>query len=412
MKSRSNAGQPTAGRSLVAAQVALSLVLAVVAALLSQSLLRLQTRAHRIRARSGDDPDRAVPPAGTAEAMNASISTTAWSSASAAPRSIQSAAVTWYTPMTGYQSNSRFEAFDGAATPRTATLAFNHVGAGYFRTMTTRILDGREFEPGERRRDVCVLNEGAASTLFPGQAALGQYVRTPANAGLDIVRGGSGGRVAAPAVACRVVGIAEDAKFGSLREEPPMTIYFPLTTDLGDGNLVFLLNARTKTNAISGYREALREIAPTVPLVRFVTLREQMEAALGSQRAITFLSTFFGVVALFLSALGLYGMLSSNVSQRTAEIGIRAALGASRASILRMILSETLRLGAIGVVLGAVGVFFAVRFVDKMLYGVTSFDWLTFLGVGATLAVVLLLASFWPARRATAVDPLIAIRAD
>jgi putative ABC transport system permease protein len=197
-----------------------------------------------------------------------------------------------------------------------------------------------------------------------------------------------------------------------LREEPPMTIYFPLTTDLGDGNLVFLLNARTKSNAISGYREALREIAPTVPLVRFVTLREQMEAALGSQRAITFLSTFFGFVALFLSALGLYGMLSSNVSQRTAEIGIRAALGASRGSILRMILTEALRLGAIGVVLGAVGVFFAVRFVDKMLYGVSSFDWLTFLGVGVTLAVVLLLASFWPARRATAVDPLIAIRAD
>jgi predicted permease len=411
MKSRSNAGQPTAGRSLVALQVALSLVLAVVAALLSQSLLRLQneptgfaldqvtiqTGPFDLLGRRGDERldlyDRMVARLGRST-------------------EIQSAAVTWYTPMTGYQSNSRFEAFDGAATPRAGTLAFNHVGAGYFRTMTTRILDGREFEPGERRRDVCVLNESAARTLFPGQPALGQYVRTPANTGLDIVRGGSGGRGAAPTVTCRVVGIAEDAKFGSLREAPPMTIYFPLTADLGDGNLVFLLNARTKTDAIAGYREALREIAPTVPLVRFVTLREQMEAALGSQRAITFLSTFFGAIALLLSALGLYGMLSSNVSQRTAEIGIRAALGASRASILRMILSETVRLGAIGVVLGGVGVFFAVRFVDKMLYGVSSFDWLTFLGVGVTLAVVLLLARFSPARRATAVDPLIAIRAD
>ena len=411
MKSRSNAGQPTAGRSLVAAQVALSLVLAVVAALLSQSLLRLQTERtgfaldqvtiqtapFHILGRQGDDLldlyDRMVARLGRSA-------------------EIQSAAVTWYTPMTGYQLDSRFDAFDGSATPRAATLAFNHVGAGYFRTMTTRILDGREFEPGERRRDVCVLNEGAARALFPGQPALGQYVRTPANAGLDIVQGGGGNRVAAPAVTCRVVGIAEDAKFGSLREAPPMTIYFPLTPGLDNGHLVFLLNARTKTNAISGYREALREIAPTVPLVRFVTLREQMEAALGSQRAITFLSSFFGAIALFLSALGLYGMLSSNVSQRTAEIGIRAALGASRASILRMILLETARLGVIGAVLGAVGVFFAVRFVDKMLYGVTSFDWLTFLGVGVTLAVVLLLASYSPARRATAVDPLIAIRAD
>jgi hypothetical protein len=117
------------------------------------------------------------------------------------------------------------------------------------------------------------------------------------------------------------------------------------------------VNARTKTNAIAGYREALRELAPKVPLVRFVTLREQMEAALGSQRAITFLSTFFGAVALFLSALGLYGMLSSIVTQRAAEFGIRTALGASRATILRMILSETARLGVIGAALGAVGVF-------------------------------------------------------
>ena len=148
-----------------------------------------------------------------------------------------------------------------------------------------------------------------------------------------------GSALSAPVV-CRVVGIAEDAKFGNLREAPPRTIYFPLTPDLRDGNLVFLLNAPTKTAAISAYRDALREVAPTVPLVAFVTLREQMEAALGSQRAITFLSTFFGVVALLLSALGLYGMLSSNVSQRTAEIGIRSALGASRGRILRMILSE------------------------------------------------------------------------
>ena len=343
-------------------------------------------RAHRLRARSGDDPDRAVPPAAGSAGDERLDLYDRMVERLGRSADIQSAAVTWYTPMTGYQSNAASNRSTAAATPRTSTLAFNHVGAGYFRTMTTKILAGpgvraaraapRRLRP-ERRR-------GARCSSRGSRRSAG-YVRTPDNAGLDIVRGGSGGRVAAPAVTCRVVGIAEDAKFGNLREAPPKTIYFPLTPDLRDGNLVFLLNARTKTDAISGYREALREIAPTVPLVRFVTLREQMEAALGSQRAITFLSTFFGVVALLLSALGLYGMLSSNVSQRTAEIGIRAALGASRGSILRMILLEAARLGAIGAVLGAAGVFFAVRFVDKMLYGVTSFDWLTFLGVGVTL---------------------------
>jgi predicted permease len=411
MKSRSAVQRPTSGRAFVAVQVALSLVLVMMAALLSQSLLRLQnehtgfaldqvtiqTAPLHLLGRQGDERldvyDRMVERIGRSS-------------------NIQSVAVTWYTPMTGFQSNGRFEAFDGASTPRTSTLAFNHVSPGYFRTMTTRILDGREFEPRERRRDVCVLNEGAVRTLFPGQSALGQYVRTADNSGLDIARGGSGGRLLSAPVVCRVVGIAEDAKFGSLREAPPKTIYFPLTPDLRDGNLVFLLNARTKAAAISAYRDALREIAPTVPLVRFVTLREQMEAALGSQRAITFLSTFFGVVALLLSSLGLYGMLSSNVSQRTAEIGIRSALGASRASILRMILSEAFRLAVLGVMIGGAGLFFTVRFIEKMLYGVTSFDWPTLVGVSVTLAVVILLASFWPARRAASVDPLIAIRTD
>lgn len=410
MKSRSAVQRPTAGRGFVAVQVALSLVLVAMAALLSQSLLRLQnehtgfaldqvtiqTAPLHVLERWGDERldlyDRMIERIGRSS-------------------TIRSAAVTWYTPMTGSQSNARFEASGGAAAPRASTLAYNQVGAGYFRTMTTKILHGREFETRERRRDVCVLNEGAATALFPGQSALDQYVRSADNAGLDMIRGGSGRVLSAP-VLCRVVGIAEDAKFGNLREAAPRTIYFPLTPDLRDGNLVFLLNAPTKAAAISAYRDALREVAPAVPLNAFVTLREQMEAALGSQRAITFLSTFFGVVALLLSALGLYGMLSSNVSQRTAEIGIRSALGASRGSILRMILSEAARLAAIGAIFGAVGLFFSVRFIDGMLYGVTSFDWRTLAGVAVTLAVVTLLASFWPARRAASVDPLIAIRTD
>jgi hypothetical protein len=91
---------------------------------------------------------------------------------------IHSVAVTWYTPMTGHQSNARFEALDASGSPNIVTLAFNSVGAGYFQTMTTRILQGREFETRERRRDVCVLNESAANALFPGQSALGRYVRT------------------------------------------------------------------------------------------------------------------------------------------------------------------------------------------------------------------------------------------
>ena len=185
-----------------------------------------------------------------------------------------------------------------------------------------------------------------------------------------------------------------------------------MTADIADGNLVFLLNAPTKAAAIAGYREALREIAPTMPLVLFATLREQMDAALGSQRAITLLSTFFGGVALLLSAIGLYGMLSSSVTQRTGEIGIRVALGASRGTILRMVFSDALRLVAIGAALGAVGLFFTPGPIGHMLYGVSAFDPTTMAIACALLALVVLVASFRPARRAASVDPMQAMRAE
>ena len=123
------------------------------------------------------------------------------------------------------------------------------------------------------------------------------------------------------------------------------------------------------------------------------------------------MSTFFAGVALLLSAIGLYGMLSSSVTQRTGEIGIRAALGASRGAILRMVFADALRLVAIGVGLGAAGLFFAAGPIRHMLYGVSVFD-LTTLAATALLAVVVLTASFWPARRAASVDPMRAMRAD
>ena len=283
MKSRSAVQRPRSGRGFVAVQVALSVVLVVIAALLSQSLLRLQNEppaSRSIKSRSRRAPFHLLGRQGDErlDLYSRMVERIGRSS------SIRSVAVTWYTPMTGFQSNGRFEAFDGAATPRTSTLAFNHVSPGYFRTMTTKILDGREFESRERRRDVLRINDSAARRSSrtigtrPVRALPGQW-RPRHRARRQ--------RRTSPllTVVCHVVGIAEDAKFGSLRDAPPETIFFPLTPDLRDGNLVFLLNARTKAAAISAYRDALREIAPTVPLVRFVTLREQMEAALGSQRA-------------------------------------------------------------------------------------------------------------------------------
>ena len=410
LKSRTAAQRQIAGRGLVALQVALSLVLVVLATQLSTSLLRLtgeptgfsldrvtiQTPPLHLR------PERREAKIDLYQRMVERINR--------AP-GMTSAAVTWYTPMTGNQATARFQALaDGASVPEDVTLAFNSVGAGYFRTMQTAMLSGREFEPRERARDVCVVNESAAALLFPNQPAIGRYVQSREELGAA-VPGGIRPQASSP-ITCRIVGIVADAKFASAREAPPRTIYFPITADIADNNLVFLLNAPTKAVAVQGYREALREILPTTPLVLFATLREQLNALLGSQRAITMLSTFFGVVALLLSAIGLYGMLSANVAQRTGEIGIRVALGASRGTILKMVFSDAFRLVAIGAALGSIGLFFTTGAIDHMLYGVSTFDPTTIVIACALLALVVIVASFTPARRAASVDPIQAMRTE
>jgi hypothetical protein len=279
-------------------------------------------------------------------------------------------------------------------------MSFNQVGPGYFRTMKTTILQGREFQDNERDRSVCVVNQSAAAYLFPRQQAIGQYVRSTDE------------KTFPQPVVCRVFGVAQDAKFANLHDPPPRTIYFPVQLETVNRNLVFLLNAPSKAQAVAAYRTAKSELSPKTPFVLFVTLREQMEAALGSQRALSLMSSFFAGLALFLSGLGLYGLLSSSVVQRTNEIGIRMALGAERGRVLRMILSDALALLAAGLVLGVIVLTVTVRLVEKLLYGESAFDPTRLAAITAVLAIVAILAGLIPALRAASVDPIQALRAE
>ncbi len=398
------------GRAFIPLQIALSFALVSIATLLSQSLTRLQTE------QTGFDLDHVTIQTAPFRLQNLTSEVRMELYHRMKNRleqlpGINSASFTLFTPMTSFQAASSFQAVgSGSNPPEDPRMAYNDVGPGYFRTMKTAILDGREFYENERDRSVCVLNQSAAAYLFPHQQAIGQYVRsTPGTTDNPTGRGLS---TFPQHMVCRVVGLAQDAKFANLQEPPPRTIYFPVTLETAGTDLVFLMNAPAKAQAIAAYRTAKSELSPTTPFVVFVTLREQMEAALGSQRALSLMSDFFAVLALFLSGLGLYGMLSSSVAQRTGEIGIRMALGAERGRVLKMILSEALVLLAAGLVPGAIAIVIATRFVEKMLYGVSAFDPLRLAAVTAVLAFVALVAGLLPALRAASIDPIQALRAE
>lgn len=389
------------GRAFIPMQVALSFALVSVAGLLSQSLTRLETE------QTGFDLDHVTIQTAPIHALNLTAEAKMELYHRMKARleqmpGIRSASFTEFTPMTSFQAMSSFRAVGtGDISREDPRMAYNNVGPSYFHTMKTLILSGREFQDHERDRTVCVLNQSAAAYLFPGQDAVGQYVQ-PTNE-TRFPRAGP----------CRVIGLAQDAKFANLHEAPPRTIYFPVqTSNLASTNLVFLLNAPTKQQAVEAYRKTKAELAPAVPLVIFVTLREQMEAALGSQRALSLMSNFFAAMALLLSGLGLYGLLSSSVAQRTNEIGVRMALGAGRARVLGMILSDAFVLLAAGLALGGVLLAATGRFVTGMLYGVSAFDPLRVATTIGVLAVVATIAAVAPALRAAFVDPIHALRAD
>jgi len=404
LKARNTLGgrRQIAGRMFVPIQVAMSLVLVVVASLLSQSVIKLRSE------NVGFDLDHVTIQTSPLYLLQKKGDAKLDLYQRMVDRlmempAVDAAAATSQTPMTGEKIVADFQAVaDGPNPPEDTQMAYNDVGPGYFQAMKTRILAGREFEKNERQLNVCILNQSAAAFFFPHEQALGRYVRS------------KDPKEFPEPLACRVIGLAEDAKFSDLREGPPRTIYLPLSSQRIDnlGNLVFLIHSPTKAQAISAFRKTLAEIAPAVPLVIFVTLREQMDAALGSQELITLLANFFGLLALLLSALGLYGLLSAGLAQRVGEIGVRVALGATRGIVLRMVLKEALGLLGLGLLLGAMALFFTTRFVAAMLHGVSAYDPSTLAGVAATLVIVTILAAIVPALRAATLDPIEALRAE
>jgi predicted permease len=292
-------------------------------------------------------------------------------------------AVEGYTPKTGEEMHSRFD----------------HVGPGYFSTVGIPLLRGREIGPQDSVAGprAAVINQAFAREFFPNTDPLGKHVR-------DTFPGNPG--------EMQIVGVVADTKLNSLREPVRPRIYAPIFNPLWDHTAVsYEIRTAGDAESISrALRRAVQETNPALPQIEISTMSGLVDRSLGTDRLITMLSSCFGALALLLASIGLYGVMSYAVARRTNEIGIRMALGARRGNVLGLVLGHGSKLTLLGVAIGIVGALGLTQFLSKLLFGVKPTDPLTFLMVSVILTVVALLASFIPARRATKVDPMVALR--
>jgi predicted permease len=274
---------------------------------------------------------------------------------------------------------------------------FNVVSPGYFQTMKIPLVSGRDFNDADRAGgvDVAVIDETMARRYFAGLDPLGRHFRDE-------------GKI------YEIVGVAASGNYRALNREPRPFVYLPFAQRTGDGfNSRMVLHVRSKLSAGQTYAIIRHEVAlidRNVPLQEPMPVSEYMKFSLLPQRVIAGVAGVFGITGLLLAALGIFGMVSYSVAQRTHEIGVRMALGARRADVLKLILRQGLRVTLIGVVAGLAGAFALTRLLESLLFGVSATDSLVFIGVSLLLAFVALMASYIPARRATKVDPMIALR--
>ncbi|HEU5411428.1 MAG TPA: ABC transporter permease [Candidatus Acidoferrales bacterium] len=273
---------------------------------------------------------------------------------------------------------------------------FRFVSPGYFPAIGLRLVAGRFFTDADRGQPVALISENVARNVLHERNALGAHV--------DCSHFGG-----PPEKWCRVVGVVADVRNAS-DEKPPLTAYFPLWVY---SELTESLIVRTKMNPASAtkeIREAVWSVDPDLAIPHEKTLRTILASSEAPRRYETSLVVLFGACAAFLAMLGLYAVIAYSVTQRIHEIGVRIALGAQRADVLRLILAHGARMALIGVAIGIAAALALTRLMASQLFGITAHDPLTFAAVAVILMLVALAACYIPARRAMRVDPIIALR--
>ncbi len=314
---------------------------------------------------------------------------------------VTSAGQSILTPL-GRMGWNDFLLFDTPNAPkgRDSIAYFNFVSPGYFPTMRTPVLAGRNFTDADTKSSelVAIVNATLARKFLPNQDPVGKVFRIQLPSGK-------------PGPPILVVGLVKDTKYSSLREETKAIAYFPMTQVTEPVNLA-CFEMRTDSS-LSTLLPAVQEIAGSVNRgisLEFRTMARQIDASLTRERLLATLSGFFGGLALLLAMIGLFGALSYMVTQRQTEFGIRMALGAQPVSILRMVMRDVLVILLAGVIAGVSISYFTVSLLQKLLFGLTPQDTVTWIVSVGVLALVALFAGFLPARRASRVDPMVALR--
>jgi predicted permease len=269
------------------------------------------------------------------------------------------------------------------------------VDDGYIEAMRIPVIAGRNFNEHDTRdsEPVMIINEAAAQRVWPGQDPIGQIAIVGNNR------------------EWRIIGVVQNVRHSSLEEEPGNEMYMNIRQQGDWGAIDVVVRTSLPLESIApGIRSALRSLDPALPTGDFQTLDQIVDRAVSPRRFVLLLLGAFTAVALLLASLGIYGVVSYSVNQRTQEIGIRMALGASAQSVRWRVLKKTLALAAVGTAIGAAGSFALARVIGSMLYGVNASDPLTFAAMMIVLTLIALLAGYLPARRASRIDPMSVLR--
>jgi predicted permease len=390
----------TAGRAaLVVAEIALTLVLLAGAGLLLNSFLRLQ------RVDSGFNPEHVT-------VMNLTVPQTRYTTgparaavyrrlleALAQRPELQIAAIGFPGPLRGGNVSGRF-VIEGRSDTARDDRPFANMGSvsgGYFGAMGIPILTGRTFteSDGDDAPGAAIVSVALAKRYWPGENAVGKRIRFDADSPW-----------------MTVVGVAGDARQLGLDKEPPPILYLPYAVFPLPFTNVAVRSSAPEAMVASAIRAALTAVDPQLPPGDLSSLDTVLSRSVSQPRFRTILVGFFAVMALLLAAVGLYGLISYSVSQRTREIGIRMALGAQPHQVAAPVLREAVRLALMGMAIGLLGAFLAARALSRFLFGVGSADPLTFAAVSLLLLAVAFVASYIPSRRAMRVDPIVALRTD